>query len=74
MTARRSANPLMLLSYLETLLMAFVPWATMVQEETAALSQWQLDRYIHPLSLYLFYFLSQQKACVHRNRNFLSNI
>ena len=38
----------------ETLLMAFVPWATMVQEETAALSQWQLDRYIHPLSLFLF--------------------
>ena len=38
----------------ETLLMTFVPWATMVQEETAALSQWQLDRYIRPFSLYLF--------------------
>ena len=35
-----------------TLSMAFVPWATMVQEETAALSQcsW-IVRYIHPLSL-----------------------
>ena len=33
----------------ETLLMSFVPWATMVQEETAALSQWHFELFIHPL-------------------------
>lgn len=49
----------------ETLLMAFVPWATMVQEETAA-----------PYSSIWFYiyFLSQQNAFVRRNRNVLSKL
>lgn len=55
----------------ETLLMAFVSWATMVQEETAALSQWQFECYIH--SLYLFP-VTTKWTCAPEQKLFVENL
>jgi hypothetical protein len=50
--------------------MEFVPWATMVQEETTALSQWQFELYIHPL--YLFP-VTTKRLCAPEQKLFVEN-